>query len=374
MKFLHLSDLHLGKVVRGFSMLEDQRYLLSQVVQAASDHQVDAVIIAGDVYDKHFPPEEAVQLLDDFLSELSRLRISILIIAGNHDSRVRLQFGSRLLRHQSLYIVSSLKEALEPIVLKDAYGEVNFYLLPYVNPAYVRAFLQQEVKTYQESVDLMIRAMHIDTSKRNVLAAHQFVSGAQTCDSESSLSSVGGLDAVQAESFFDFDYTALGHLHSPQQIKRSTIRYGGSLMKYSLSEAHQKKQIVMVEMKEKGETDVSFLPFVFLHDLRECKGSYDEVMAMGFVDEHKEDYMHITLTDEHPIADAKARLNTVYPNIMELSYDNLRTTQQQIIRSEQERTPLELVNDLYELQNNQPMDEHQITLIRQLLEETEESE
>ena len=282
MKFLHLSDLHLGKVVRGFSMLEDQRYLLSQVVQAASDHQVDAVIIAGDVYDKHFPPEEAVQLLDDFLSELSRLRISILIIAGNHDSRVRLQFGSRLLRHQSLYIVSSLKEALEPIVLKDVYGEVNFYLLPYVKPAYVRAFLQQEVKTYQESVDLMIRAMHIDTSKRNVLAAHQFVSGAQTCDSESSLSSVGGLDAVQAESFFDFDYTALGHLHSPQQIKRSTIRYGGSLMKYSLSEAHQKKQIVMVEMKEKGETDVSFLPFVFLHDLRECKGSYDEVMAMGF--------------------------------------------------------------------------------------------
>ena len=373
MKLLHLADLHLGKVVRGFSMLEDQRYLLRQIVETAKSEAVDVVLIAGDVYDKHFPSEEAVALLDDFLSELRTCGLRIMMIAGNHDSRVRLQFGHRLFCEEGVHIVGSLEESILPITLNDAYGPICFYLLPYVKPAYVRAFLDQEIKGYPEALDAMIAAMNIDSSRRNVLVAHQFVRGASTCDSESALESVGGLDEVSADSFDAFDYVALGHLHSPQQIQRPTLRYGGSPLKYSLSEARQKKQMVLVELRGKDDTSISFVPYRPLHDLREIKGNYDQIMQEGAADVHFDDYVHITLTDEHMIPDAKARLHTVYPHIMELRYANIRLAyQQELVQKKEAQTPLAFVEKLYELQNNQPMAQQQRSLIEELLEEIEE--
>ena len=375
MKLLHLADLHLGKVVRGFSMLEDQRYLLRQIVETAKSEAVDVVLIAGDVYDKRFPSEEAVTLLDDFLSELRTCGLRIMMIAGNHDSRVRLQFGRRLFCEEGVHIVGSLEESILPITLNDAYGPICFYLLPYVKPASVRAFLDQEIKGYPEALDAMIAAMNIDSSRRNVLVAHQFVRGASTCDSESALESVGGLDEVSAHSFDAFDYVALGHLHSPQQIQRPTLRYGGSPLKYSLSEARQKKQMVLVELRGKDDTSISFVPYRPLHDLREIKGNYDQIMQEGAADVHFDDYVHIALTDEHMIPDAKARLHTVYPHIMELEYDNIRTSLQQQVESKvKERGAMELMAELYALQNNQPLSDKQRDCLRALLEASEEGE
>lgn len=373
MKFMHIGDLHLGKNVRGYSMLEDQRSLLKQVVQCATQEKIDALLIAGDVYDKHFPSEEAVSLLDDFISTISELGIAVLMIAGNHDSRVRLQFGHRLFRKGGVHIIGSLQEACRPIVLEDAYGSVFVYLLPFVKPIYVRTFLDQEIESYQEAVDAMIKQMAVDQSRRNVLVAHQFVLGAVQCDSESAVSSVGGLDAIKSSSFSSFDYVALGHLHSPQSMGRETIRYSGSLMKYSLSEANQKKAMVIVEMNKKGEIALSQIPFQPLHDLREIKGTYDELMQKGLNDAHAHDYVYVVLTDEHSIPDAKARLQIVYPNIMELRYENVRYAyQQELAQTQTMLSDIELVEALYELQNNQKMDEEQRALIMELLEKGRE--
>lgn len=373
MKFMHLADLHLGKIVRGFSMLEDQRYVLQQVIDTAKQEQIDALLIAGDVYDKHFPSEEAVALLDDFLSALAQENIKVLLIAGNHDSRIRLQFGRRSFRKDGVYIVGSLQEACRPVVLSDAIGDVYFYLLPFVKPVYVRNFLNQEIDGYPEAVQMMIQEMHIDLNKRNVLLAHQFVLGADTCDSESAISSVGGLDAIPSSCFEGFDYVALGHLHSPQAMGRESVRYSGSLLKYSLSEAHQKKAMVLVEIKEKGNMTLNQIPFRPLHDLREIKGTYDTLMQEATMDLQKEDYVHITLLDEHMVPDAKARLQTVYPHIMELRYENLRFAyQQELKRSLEVHSDLELIEELYTLQNNQPLEEEQKILLNELLEKIKE--
>lgn len=373
MKFMHLADLHLGKVVRGFSMLEDQRYLLRQIIETAKQESIDAMLIAGDVYDKPFPNEEAVALLDDFLSEVSALGISVCMIAGNHDSRTRLQFGHRLLSREGVHIVGSLAGALTPIRYNDAFGSVSVYLLPFVKPAYVRAFLDMPIEGYADALGQMIAAMAIDPDQRNVLVAHQFVRGALTCDSENRLTSVGGLDEVGVECFDAFDYVALGHLHSPQHVGRETLRYGGSPLKYSLSEVHQKKAMVIVEMQEKGNIILSHVPYRPRHELRELKGTYDELMALGAKDAHCDDYVHICLRDEHLIPDAKARLHTVYPHIMELRYDNVRTAYQQELKQETNaQTPLDFIEQLYALQNNQPLSSQQRALAKQLLEESKE--
>lgn len=372
MKFLHLGDLHLGKVVHQYSMLADQRQLLQQVCACADDRQADAVIIAGDVYDRHTPPEEAVILLDDFLTALIERGLQVFVIAGNHDSRMRLRFGSRLMEAQGLHIACDPQDALRPITLHDEWGALHVWLLPFIKPVYVRSFLQQEVNGWQEAVSRMIDAMDIDRSARNVLIAHQFVAGASTCDSERGVM-VGGVDQIAVSTFDPFDYVALGHLHSPQHISRPTVRYSGSLMKYSFSEASQRKQMVFAEMKEKGDIAFSFVPFQLPHDMRVLSGSYDQIAAMGHEDAHREDYLRIVLKDEEPIPDALARLRTIYPNIMELEYDNIRTSlQQQVESSVGERSAMELMEELYALQNNQPLGDRQRACLQALLQESEE--
>ena len=372
MKLLHCSDLHIGKRVNEFSMLEDQRYILNQISELALLERVDAVLLAGDLYDKPIPPAEAVGLLDEFLTELARAGIQVLAISGNHDSPERLSFAARLMEDQGVHLAALYRGAEGPVVLEDDHGPVNFYLLPYLKPALVRhVYPEAEIASYEQAVKYAVDQWQIDPGARNVLVAHQFVLGGSTCESEEL--SVGGLDQISAQAFDAFDYVALGHLHGPQKIGRETLRYSGSPLKYSFSEAGHEKSVCLVEMGEKGQTEVRQVPLKPLRDLREVRGTYGQVTAKSFYDgTNTRDYLHITLTDEEDVPEAMGRLRAIYPNLMKLTYDNKRTqTVQEITGAErpEERTPLELFRDLYELQNNQPMSREQEDFLTALMEE-----
>ena len=371
MKLLHCSDLHIGKRVNEFSMLADQRYILNSIHDLAVSEGVDGILLAGDLYDKPIPPAEAVNLLDEFLTGLARENIPVFAISGNHDSPERLNFASRLMEGQGIHLAAVYQGAKPPVVLEDDYGPVHFYLLPYLKPAILRhAYPEAQVSAYQEAVAYAIDRWQIDPTQRNVLVAHQFVLGGSTCESEEL--SVGGLDQISAQVFENFDYVALGHLHGPQKISRETVRYSGSPLKYSFSEVGHEKSVSMVELGEKGVVDVRLVPLVPLRDMREIRGTYEEVTTRSFYEgTNTQDYLHIVLTDEEDIPEAMGRLRAIYPNLMKLTYDNKRTQAvQEITGAErpEERTPLELFRDLYELQNNQSMSEEQEEFLTQLME------
>ena len=379
MKFLHISDLHIGKRVNEFSMTEDQKYILNQILQIAQREQVDAVLIAGDIYDKPMPSAEAVQMFDWFLTGLADLGKKVLAVSGNHDSPERIAFGGELMRGRGVYVSPVYRgEALE-IALQDSYGEIRVHLLPFVKPATVRHTLEERPEdeggvrlpeSYQEAVEIAIERMKIDGKTRNILVAHQFVTGAGRCDSEEV--AVGGLDNVDARVFNAFDYVALGHIHSPQSVGRETVRYCGTPLKYSFSEAEQEKSVTIVELREKGQLTVSTVPLVPLHDMRKIRGSYLEVMSKSFYqDRDREDYVQITLTDEEDIPDGMQRLRTVYPNLMRLVYDNSRTREDRTVEAVgqvEERSEMELFGEVYEMQNNQPMSGEQAAFIEKLIE------
>lgn len=375
MKLLHLSDLHLGKRVNGFSMIEDQKYILAQILSIAGTEEADGVIVAGDIYDKPVPPAEAVQIFDRFLTELADLEIPVFLVGGNHDSAERIAFGAQLMRKEGIYISPVYEGKVEPVRLHDEYGEINIYLLPFLRPAVVRhAFEEEEISSYQDALQAAVAHMDVDTSVRNVLAAHQFVTGAQRCESEEV--SVGGLDNVDGSVFDAFDYVALGHIHSPQKIGRETMRYCGSPLKYSFSEAAQEKSAVLVELREKGTVLVRMIPFVPLRDMRKIRGTYMEVTALSFYQgSNTEDYIQATLTDEEDILDGMQKLRVIYPNLMRLEYDNRRTREEkrlEIVPDAEQKSELELFEEFYERQNNQPMSKEQqayaANLIRKLLE------
>lgn len=377
MRFLHLSDLHLGKRVNEFSMLEDQAYILKEILNMIDEQKVEAVLIAGDVYDKVIPSAEAVRLLDDFLTRLAARELPVFLISGNHDSAERVAFGSRLMSSRQIYLSPVFESDVEPVTISDRYGEINIYMLPFVKPSLVkRVYPEEEIITYQDAVNAAVQHMQIDTDKRNVLLAHQFVTGAARCDSEEL--SVGGLDDVDASIFDGFDYVALGHLHGPQKIGKETVRYSGTPLKYSFSEANQKKAAVIVDVEEKGKINIQQIPLVPKHDMREIRGTYMEVTALDFYKDMKtDDYLYITLTDEEDIPDAIGKLRTIYPNIMKLSYDNLRTRAAVTVRGTaevEEKSPMELLREFYELQNNQPMTDEQEEIARGMMEEIWEDE
>ena len=377
MRFLHLSDLHLGKRVNEFSMLEDQAYILKEILNIIDEQKVEAVLIAGDVYDKVIPSAEAVRLLDDFLTRIAARELPVFLISGNHDSAERVAFGSRLMSSRQIYLSPVFESDVEPITISDRYGEINIYMLPFVKPSLVkRVYPEEEIITYQDAVNAAVQHMQIDTDKRNILLAHQFVTGAARCDSEEL--SVGGLDDVDASIFDGFDYVALGHLHGPQKIGKETVRYSGTPLKYSFSEANQKKAAVIVDIEEKGKINIQQIPLAPKHDMREIRGTYMEVTALDFYKDMKtDDYLHITLTDEEDIPDAIGKLRTIYPNIMKLSYDNLRTRAAVTVRGTaevEEKSPMELLKEFYELQNNQPMTDEQEEIARGMMEEIWEDE
>ncbi len=369
---MHLSDLHLGKRVYEFSMYEDQKYILKQILEIAGEQKANAVLISGDVYDKPIPPAEAVQLFDDFLTALSDRKVPVYVISGNHDSAERLSFGARLMTQSSVFMSAAFHGTVQKYSLQDEYGTVNFYLLPFLKPTIVRqAYPEAEIGSYQEAVQYVLAQTPVEKSQRNVLLAHQFVTGAKTSESEEIL--VGGLDNMDASLFDDFDYVALGHIHTPQKIGRETVRYCGTPLKYSFSEAKRDKSVTMVELQEKGSVQLQEIPLHPLHDLREIKGSYEELTARkNYAGTKTDDYLHITLTDEEDIPDVMDRLHTIYPGIMKLDYDNLRTrTMNQIdaVQQVQDKTPVQLFAEFYELQNNQPMSAQQQEHVQKLIDQ-----
>ncbi|MCI7814227.1 MAG: exonuclease SbcCD subunit D [Lachnospiraceae bacterium] len=377
MKWMHLSDLHIGKRVHEFSMMEDQKDILRKILEVIGREKVDGVIIAGDIYDKPVPSAEAVQVLDNFLTQLARRHIPVFAVSGNHDSAERVAFGAQFMSAGGVYLSPVYDGNVRKICLSDAYGQVWVYLLPFVKPATVRhAFEEEKIESYQDAVEAAIRHMEVDTDQRNLLVAHQFVTGASRCESEEI--SVGGLDNVDVSVFDAFDYVALGHIHSPQYIGRETVRYCGTPLKYSFSEAEQEKTVTIVEMGKKGEVSVKEIPLTPLHDMRKIRGTYENVMARSFYQEiNREDYIQITLTDEEDVLDAQQRLRSVYPNLMRLEYDNRRTREQQRIDSAEaieQKSELELFEEFYELQNNQPMSDRQRQFSRDLIQKILEKE
>ena len=371
MRFLHLSDLHLGKRVCEFSMLDDQRYILEEILSLLDTHPVDAVLLAGDLYDKPVPPAEAVRLLDWFLTELADRKLPVFAISGNHDSAERVAFGAHLLAGSQVYVSPVFEGAPAPIPLTDAYGPVDIYLLPFLKPATVRPIYPDEpIESYSDALGCVLRRCAPDPARRSVLVAHQFVAGAAACESEEP--SVGGLDCVDAALFDGFDYVALGHLHSPQKVGRDTLRYCGTPLKYSFSEAYQHKSATFVELGPKGEVTLSTAPLTPKHDLRELRGSYMELTdRRSYAGTATDDYLHITLTDEQDVPDALARLRVIYPNLMRLDYDNLRTRTQADLDAPaqtEQKTPLEHFAAFYALQNNQPLSAEQAAFCQQLIE------
>lgn len=373
MKFLHLADLHLGKRVNGFSMLEDQAHILRQILAILDDEQPDGVLIAGDVYDKSVPSVEAVELLDGFLTELRARGIPVLLISGNHDSPERLAFGGRVMDSCGIHISPVYDGALAPVTLHDEFGPVHVWLLPFVKPVHVRRwFPDADIESYTDAVAEAVAHMDIDTAARNVLVTHQFVTGGTRSGSEEL--SVGGTDNVDSGVFAPFDYVALGHLHGAQHIGRETIRYAGSPLKYSFSEARQHKSVTVVTLGEKGDVQVRTVALTPLRELREIRGSYDELTARSFYEHttYRSDYLHLILTDEQDVFDAMSRLRTIYPYLMTLDYDNARTRAaggMSVPAETERRTPLELFEALYQRQNHQPMSEVQREYIAQLMEQ-----
>lgn len=376
MKLLHLSDLHLGKRLNGFSLLEDQKYILSQILSVTESEAPDALLIAGDVYDKATPSAEAVALFDDFLCRLAALCPHIFIISGNHDSPERLAFGARLLSLGGVHLSPVYNGEISFVTLSDEFGDAEIYMLPFISPAAVRRFFPDVViESYTDAVKAALSG-YPAKGRRSVLISHQFVTGAQRCDSEQ-ISSVGGSDNVDSSVFDAFDYVALGHLHGAQSVGRETLRYCGSPLKYSFSEAGHEKSFTLIELFEPGHTELRSIPLSPLRDLRELRGSYEELtLKKNYENTAVSDYLHLTLTDEEDIPEALGKLRAIYPNIMRLDYDNRRTRQSgQISAAENVRSksPLELFAELYEKQNGSPLSAEQeklaLDLIAQIWEE-----
>ena len=374
MKIAHISDLHLGKIVHGYSMLEDQKDILTKITALLEKEQVKTLLIAGDVYDKSIPSAEAVNLFDAFLVSLSKAGVKVFIISGNHDSGERVSFGADLMTLSGVHIAKPLTQStrdIKPFTLQDEFGPVHIYLLPFIKPIHVKtAFETEEVDSYTQAVKTVVEAMHVDKTARNILVTHQFVTGGERCDSE--LVSVGGADNVDSSVFDVFDYVALGHLHGPQYIGRETLRYCGSPLKYSFSEVKHNKSLTIVHLNEKGNTKLEFFPLNPLHDWQEIKGTYDALMAKEFyATRNVQDYYRVTLTDEDDVPNALERLRTVYKNIMLLGYDNKRTAsagQVGTLEQAESKTPFEIFAEFYEKQNNQPLNEQQEKHLHQLIE------
>lgn len=377
---MHLADLHLGKRVNGFSMMEDQEYILNRILEIMEEEQPDGLLIAGDVYDKTIPPAEAVRRMDDFLTAVAAKHVPVFLISGNHDSAERVAFGHQLMQGSGIWISPVYDGTIRHHTLEDRWGEVNIYLIPFLRPSVVRSFFPDvEIEDYTDALRTIIEDLQVDTSRRNVVLAHQFVTAAgalpETCDSEQL--SVGGLDRVDGSVFSPFDYTALGHLHGPQRVGSETIRYAGSPLKYSFSELHQKKSVTVAELRAKGETEIRQIPLQPRREMTELRGTFEEILEEARKKGAPQtDYYHMILTDETDVVDALSRLREYYPNIMLLDYDNRRTRSQKEVEQldrVEERTPEELFAALYEQQNGQEMDsdrkEYLDGLIREIWEE-----
>ena len=383
MKVLHVSDLHIGKRVNGMSMLDDQRYILRQILDIAEKHQVSVLLIAGDIYDKASPSAEAVTVFDAFLTDAVAAGLRVLAIPGNHDSAERIAYAQGLLEKQGVCLPPVYAGEVERVELEDEHGPVEFWLLPFLKPGDVRRFFPDEEigDDYSAALRAVLSACDIDQGKRNVVLSHQLVTAYGTApDRADDEIKLGGMDNVDVSVYNAFDYVALGHVHRSQRVGRDTVRYSGSPLKYSFSEARYGKSVALVELGEKKSGDdvgecVSFelIPLVPLHDVREVRGTLADVLAMGA----ESDYLHITLSDEHPQLDAMAKIHEVFPNAMMLDYDNVTVLidrpQTQLTADPDNMDTLDLFGAFYESQVGNPLDDEQQDFARKLIAKVEDS-
>lgn len=371
MKFIHIADLHLGKQLGDLSLLADQEAVLQQIADIADAEDADAVLIAGDVYQRATPQAEAMALFDQFVSRLVGAGRKVLLISGNHDSALRIAYFSQLIRKAGVYASETFDGALQKVTLTDRDGDVDLWLMPFLRPANVKKCLPEEkIGSYQDAIAAVIRHTEIDPKRRNVLLCHQFVAGSEICESEEH--AVGGLDAVDGKLFDAFDYVAMGHIHGPQKLLRDTMRYAGSPLKYSFSEANHRKSVTVVDMQEKGCVTVRTVPLYPLHDVRLLEGTLAELTALPY----SEDYLWITIHDELPPPDARVTLSVNFPNMLKFSVVNSRTKYDidvQAVASMENKTVLELFSDFYRLQNNdQPPSDRHMQVLEKVVQELEE--
>ena len=377
MKFIHISDLHLGKRVYEFSMIEEQKNALDQVIKAVDERDVDGIFIAGDIYDKQIPSIEAVELFDSFLTQLSKRDIDIFVISGNHDSAERVCFGAELFKSKRIYISKAYEGRIEYVDMQDEYGKLRVHLIPFMKPANVRRFYpDEEITDYNSAIRVVVENMEMAEDERNVVLVHQFITGAARSESEES--SLGGMDNIEYDLFDDFDYVALGHIHKPQAMGRQQVRYSGTLVKYALDEVNQVKSITYVELKSKGEVIIETIPVEPIHEMRRVVGTYMELTDRNnYIDTRVDDYLHVVLTDEGDVPDALRKLRVIYPNILRLEYDNTRTRcRNSVIEGEavRRRQPIEYIEELFFEQNNADMSEEQKRIIRQIMEDGYETD
>ena len=376
MKILHLADLHLGKRVNEMSMIEDQKYILDQIITLIKEESVGIVLLCGDIYDKSIPTIEAIHLLDEFLDQLSKMAIKVLMISGNHDSIDRLSFGKSLFTRSNLYIASQFENEIEKITVKENGIRVNFYMLPFVKSAYISHIFQLQTDSYEECFRYLIEHTKIDEEETNILLSHQFVTANKKNPelSDSETSSLGGIDNIDFHIFDPFDYVALGHIHKPQAMGREMVRYAGSILKYSFSEIHMDKKATILTIDAKKEISLSFHPLKPLRDMREIECSLEELLKKQCEIGNQEDYMHVILTDEEQILDAIGKVRTIYPNVMQISFKNRRHMKQlesAQIKEDQisDQSPAELFEQFYKMQNHIDLDEKRLQLVLSVFEE-----
>ena len=376
MKILHLADLHLGKRVNEMSMIEDQKYILDQIITLIKEESVGIVLLCGDIYDKSIPTIEAIHLLDEFLDQLSKMAIKVLMISGNHDSIDRLSVGKSLFTRSNLYIASQFENEIEKITVKENGITVNFYMLPFVKSAYISHIFQLQTDSYEECFRYLIEHTKIDEEETNILLSHQFVTANKKNPelSDSETSSLGGIDNIDFHIFDPFDYVALGHIHKPQAMGREMVRYAGSILKYSFSEIHMDKKATILTIDAKKEISLSFHPLKPLRDMREIECSLEELLKKQCEIGKQEDYMHVILTDEEQILDAIGKVRTIYPNVMQISFKNRRHMKQlesAQIKEDQisDQSPAELFEQFYKMQNHIDLDEKRLQLVLSVFEE-----
>ena len=374
MKILHLADLHLGKRVNEMSMIEDQKYILDQIITLIKEESVGIVLLCGDIYDKSIPTIEAIHLLDEFLDQLSKMAIKVLMISGNHDSIDRLSFGKSLFTRSNLYIASQFENEIEKITVKENGITVNFYMLPFVKSAYISHIFQLQTDSYEECFRYLIEHTKIDEEETNILLSHQFVTANKKNPELSDSESLGGIDNIDFHIFDPFDYVALGHIHKPQAMGREMVRYAGSILKYSFSEIHMDKKATILTIDAKKEISLSFHPLKPLRDMREIECSLEELLKKQCEIGNQEDYMHVILTDEEQILDAIGKVRTIYPNVMQISFKNRRHMKQlesAQIKEDQisDQSPAELFEQFYKMQNHIDLDEKRLQLVLSVFEE-----
>lgn len=377
MKIVHLADLHLGKILQEQSLIEDQEYMLKEIINIIKAEKVQVLLISGDVYDRSVPPTEAVNLLDSFFKILIKeLKIKVFIISGNHDSKDRLGFGNKIFEDEGLYIESKYTGTLKKVKLEDEYGPLNIYMLPFIKPVEVKKFFEEDLENnYDLAINKIIEKEEINETERNIIMVHQFVTAGNVKPerTESEVLSLGGIENVDVSNFKSFDYVAIGHVHRPQKIGRDTARYAGTILKYSFSEINHNKSIPIIDIKEKGNITINLLPLKPLRDMREIKGPIEELIKEeNYKEGNLEDYIKAIITNEEPVYDAIGKIKKIYPNTLKLEIQNSKTinsnTEQNINLEEvKKKSELELFSDFYKLQNNLDLNEKQKEIVKNII-------